>query len=85
MRDNSPIMRIGVKVHCKFYQVQIDEIMFNTYIKIPSRDIDDFPLSIVREPNTDDYKPQGIIKSLNIIPIPNEPESIKRDPLEGWH
>jgi hypothetical protein len=48
-----------------------------------SGDIGVFPLSIVRDPSTDDYNPQGTIKSLDPVPKENESELMGRDPLEG--
>jgi len=44
-----------------------------------------FPLSIEREPTTDDCKPQGTKNTLDPDPKENEPKLMGRDPLEGGH
>jgi hypothetical protein len=55
----------------------------NTYRIYRSGDIDVFPLSIVREPTTDGYKPQGSKNTLDPDPRGNESKSMGRDLLEG--
>jgi hypothetical protein len=42
-------------------------------------------LSMVREPATNDCKPQGTHKSLGPISRINELNSMERDPLKGEH
>jgi hypothetical protein len=61
----------------------MNEMMLNTCRIYRSGDIDVFPLSIAREPATDDCKPQGTIKTLDLDPRENELELMGRDPLEG--
>jgi hypothetical protein len=40
-------------------------------------------LSIARELATNDYKPQGTHKTLGLVSIINELNSMERDPLKG--
>jgi hypothetical protein len=42
-------------------------------------------LSMVREPTTNDYKPQGTHKNLSIVSRIHELNSMERDPLKGEH
>jgi hypothetical protein len=42
-------------------------------------------LSMVREPATNDCKPQGTHKTLCLISRINELNSMERDPLKGEH
>jgi hypothetical protein len=42
-------------------------------------------LSMVREPATNDCKPQGTHKNLGPISRINELKSMERDPLKGEH
>jgi hypothetical protein len=42
-------------------------------------------LSMVREPSTNDCKPQDTHKNLGLISRINELKSMERDPLKGEH
>jgi hypothetical protein len=42
-------------------------------------------LSMVREPATNDCKPQGTHKTLGLVSRINELKSMERDPLKGEH
>jgi hypothetical protein len=42
-------------------------------------------LSMVRDPTTDDCKPQGTHKTLGLISRINGLKSMERDPLKGEH
>jgi hypothetical protein len=63
----------------------MNELTLNTCGIYRPWDIDAFPLSIVREPTTDDCKSQGTKNTLHPDPKENEPKLMGRDPLEGGH
>jgi hypothetical protein len=44
-----------------------------------------YQLSMVREPSTDDCKPQGTHKTLYLVSRINGLNSMERDPLKGEH